>query len=141
MHKSFSAGGVVLNPSGQVLVVNQDGVSWSLPKGHIDPGETARQAAEREVKEETGVTTLHFVGELGSYERHKIAKGAAGEDTTELKHITLFLFTTKQLELAPEDPRHPEARWIAPSEVAALLTHPKDKIFFIRVMPKLRTNN
>ena len=29
---------------------------WSLPGGHIEPGETARAAAERELGEETGVT-------------------------------------------------------------------------------------
>src|SRR5262249_10867623 len=28
---------------------------WSLPGGHIEPGETARAAAEREVLEETGI--------------------------------------------------------------------------------------
>jgi len=28
---------------------------WSLPGGHIEPGETARAAATREVQEETGV--------------------------------------------------------------------------------------
>jgi len=28
---------------------------WSLPKGHLEPGETAEQAAEREVAEETGI--------------------------------------------------------------------------------------
>jgi 8-oxo-dGTP diphosphatase len=28
---------------------------WSLPGGHIEPGETARAAALREVREETGI--------------------------------------------------------------------------------------
>lgn len=30
-------------------------LEWLLPKGHIEPGETPRQAAEREVFEETGI--------------------------------------------------------------------------------------
>ena len=42
-----SAGGVVLNINKDVLIVNQNYDSWSLPKGHIDPGETAFEAAKR----------------------------------------------------------------------------------------------
>jgi ADP-ribose pyrophosphatase YjhB (NUDIX family) len=66
MKKTYSAGGIVLNEQGQVLVVNQNGNSWSLPKGHIDPGEDARTAAERETKEESGISQLSYVGDLGN---------------------------------------------------------------------------
>jgi ADP-ribose pyrophosphatase YjhB (NUDIX family) len=129
MEKSYSAGGVVVSAEGNVLVVSQ-GTSWSLPKGHVEHGETERQAAEREIKEESGVTDLEFVKKLGSYERFKIAISGVGEDTASLKHITMFLFTTNQQALRPQDPHNPEARWIAPGEVVNLLTHPKDKEFF-----------
>ena len=71
---TYSAGGVVLNGSGQVLVVNQRGNSWSLPKGHIDPGEDALTAARREIYEESGVSELDLVKELGSYEYTRALK-------------------------------------------------------------------
>jgi 8-oxo-dGTP pyrophosphatase MutT (NUDIX family) len=58
MRKTHSAGGVVTNDEGKVLVVNQRGTSWSLPKGHIDPGESALAAAEREIYEESGIRDL-----------------------------------------------------------------------------------
>ncbi|HEY1835568.1 MAG TPA: NUDIX domain-containing protein [Candidatus Saccharimonadales bacterium] len=133
MRRSFSAGGVVISNGGQVLVVSQ-GTSWSLPKGHIEASETARQAAEREIKEETGLDSLAFIEELGSYERFKIAINGIGEDTSDKKHITLFLFTTKEQHLAPEDPHNPEACWVAPDKVSALLTHSKDKAFFESIL-------
>jgi 8-oxo-dGTP pyrophosphatase MutT (NUDIX family) len=38
-----------------LLVRSRDGRHWVLPKGHIDPGESAEQAAAREVREEAGV--------------------------------------------------------------------------------------
>jgi len=126
---SISAGGVVLNSKGQVLVVNQRGNSWSLPKGHLDPGEDALTAAKREIYEESGVHQLTLVRELGSYERARIGK-YGGDDPVEVKHLTFFLFTTTQEALKPIDPHNPEARWVDKNHVAAMLTHPKDKEFF-----------
>lgn len=141
MRKSYSAGCVVINPDGNVLVVNQNGDSWSLPKGHVDPGETDRQAAERETREESGVTSLRFVKELGSYERYQLGKGGVGENKNDLKHITFFLYETNQRELSPEDPHNPEARWVAPQDVLNLLTHPKDKAFFQKILAEITTGH
>ncbi len=42
-----------------LVVSSSDGLNWVLPKGHIDPGETAEIAALRELEEEAGV-----VGEI-----------------------------------------------------------------------------
>ena len=131
-----SAGGVVLNPRGDVLVVNQNGNSWSLPKGHIDPGESPLEAAKREIYEESGLKKFHFVRALGSYERPRIGKDG-GSDPSEIKRITLFLFTTTQKKLSPVDPQNPEARWVPRLKVADLLTHAKDKSFFRALLKDL----
>lgn len=139
MHKvTESAGGIVLNPLNEVAVVSQRGDSWSLPKGHLDPGEDARQAAEREIAEETGITQLAFIRELGSYERYKIGKGGEGEDTNELKRIHMFLYKTLQQALQPTDADNPEAKWVPIEEVSKLLTHPKDKEFFEGIKSALK---
>lgn len=128
--RTKSAGGVVLNSDGKVLVVNQNGNSWSLPKGHIDAGEDAITAAKREIYEESGINEVEYVGELGTYERYRIGKGGVGEDPSEIKSILIFLFRTKQIELRPLDAGNPEARWVPKEGVVGLLTHPKDKEFF-----------
>lgn len=132
-----SAGGVVLNGAGHVLVVNQKGTSWSLPKGHIEEGEDALAAARREIFEEAGVSQLEYAGECGSYTRHKIGADG-GDDTSELKTIRMFLFTTKQAALSPTDGDNPEARWVEREEVAGFLTHTKDRQFFLSVLERLR---
>ncbi len=129
MKHTISAGGVVLNSRGEVLVTNQSNTSWSLPKGHIDDGENAREAAAREIWEETGVTELVFVRDLGSYDRYRIALDG-GDDMSELKTIHMFLYTTSQIELKPVDEHHPEAVWVAREKVVDLLTHQKDREFF-----------
>lgn len=128
--KTQSAGGVVVNKKKWVLLVSQRGTSWSLPKGHIDPGEDALTAAKREIEEESGLHRLTLVKELGSFSRYKIGEGGLGEDRRELKVIHMFLFTTDETKLQPSDPDNPEARWIHPDDVEGLLTHPKDKLFF-----------
>ena len=57
-----SAGGLVVDRSATTpraaLIGRLDRrgtMKWSLPKGHIEPGETPEQAAEREIREETGI--------------------------------------------------------------------------------------
>lgn len=131
MKQSESAGGIVVNPQGLILVVSQHGTSWSLPKGGIEAGEDRLAAARREIYEEAGVTQLELIRELGSYSRFKIS-AAGGDDPAEMKTIHMFLFKTEQTELRPVDPDNPEARWVDRAEVVALLTHEKDREFFRR---------
>ena len=54
----FSAGGVVFDEQGRVLVIRtrdlRDREVWTLPKGALAAGETSADAALREVREETG---------------------------------------------------------------------------------------
>lgn len=123
-----SAGGVVVNARGEILVVNQEGTSWSLPKGHIKGSESALSAAIREIKEETGIGELRLIRELGSYTRP-----AESPDPPEMKTITMFLFATPQLELNPLDPANPRALWVRRVSVPRVLSNPVDKEFFSSV--------
>ena len=66
---ALAAGGIVLQSGGtpRIAVVRlRKRSEWVLPKGKLDDGETARQAAEREVLEETGhaVVVHEFLGTL-----------------------------------------------------------------------------
>lgn len=73
MHTYASAGGVVVDASGEkVLVLIRPGRAGPdgrpearLPKGHIEPGESREEAALREVQEETGLISLRIVADLG----------------------------------------------------------------------------
>ena len=127
----------MLNGKGEVLVVSQNGNSWSLPKGHLEKGEELVDTARREIAEESGVRNLAFIKQLPSYKRFRIGSGGVGEDMNELKTIHMFMFRTDEQRLEPSDPDNPEARWVNKNEVADMLTHPKDKEFFQSIMFEL----
>ncbi|MBI4017538.1 MAG: NUDIX domain-containing protein, partial [Candidatus Aenigmarchaeota archaeon] len=107
------------------------------PKGHIEKNESELEAAKREIFEESGITDLIYAKQLGSYERYKIGPGGKGEDKSEIKKIVIFLFKTKQNDLKPVDSHNPEARWIRKEDVAKLLTHKKDKEFFMQIVSQI----
>lgn len=62
------AGAVVFRQSDEatffLVISSSNGLHWVLPKGHVDPGETPKQAALRELAEEAGVIG-EIVGSLG----------------------------------------------------------------------------
>lgn len=58
-----AGGGVVKNEHDEILFIHRRG-HWDLPKGKIDAGETKREAAMREVEEETGISGLSIVRKL-----------------------------------------------------------------------------
>ena len=128
-NETKSVGGIVLNKDEKVLVVNQHGSSWSLPKGHIEDGESLLDTAKREIYEESGITEIKLLKNLGSYQRYKL-DSEGKEDKSELKTIHMFLFSTETTKLKPIDPENPQAKWVDVDKVSKLLTHPLDKKFF-----------
>ncbi len=117
-----AAGGVVLRGDGddrEVLVVHRiRRLDWSLPKGKLDPGERAEDAAIREVEEETGVHA-----ELGPElpdVHYRLPKGP--------KHVRWFRMTPVSGEPhdRPPDEEVDVARWVPVGEAFELLTYDHD---------------
>jgi len=65
-----TAGGIVFRLTEdkkdiEVLLIQDSRGRWTIPKGHIEPGETAKQAAVREIGEEAGLTRIRVICWLG----------------------------------------------------------------------------
>lgn len=89
--RARSAGGVVFRRTGdalQILVLQHEGGKWMLPKGTIERGETPEAVALREVREETGLSNVRVVADLGE-ERYSFFWRT--EDTFYDKTVHYFL--------------------------------------------------
>lgn len=49
----------------EILLIQDSKNRWTVPKGHIEPGETARQTAAREIGEEAGLQHIRVLAWLG----------------------------------------------------------------------------
>jgi 8-oxo-dGTP pyrophosphatase MutT (NUDIX family) len=121
-----SAGGVVVRGEEVVVIVPtrraSDGSKVvALPKGHIDPGENALQAATREVREETGIVA-EPVTELGEtrywYRR---------DGQTIPKSVSFYLFKYIEGDTADHDDEVEKAWWIALADAQRELSHAAER--------------
>lgn len=135
---SHSAGGVVIDTAGRVLLVRQRDGSWSFPKGGVREGEDPRDAAIREVAEESGLAGLVMVRLLHSYVRCGFLENGK-QDFGRLKRVTMYLFRATDTAVHPMDPRVQSAQWTAAQDVSAYLLHPKDRAFFQKIQRELDT--
>lgn len=65
-----TSGGIIFRFSNdkkdiEILLIQDSKDRWTIPKGHIEPGETAKMTARREIEEETGLKNISILSWLG----------------------------------------------------------------------------
>lgn len=94
---------------------------WSLPKGHIEEGETTEQTAMREVKEETGISA-HVLRPLGTIDYWFVAERRRIHKT-----VHHFLLEADGGELSDEDIEVTEVAWVPLAELESTLAYADER--------------
>jgi len=120
MIREFSAGGVVVRsfrgrPFAAVVRVRDE--ILALPKGHPSGGESAAEAAQREVREETGLET-ELVEKLGD-----IRYWYARDGQRVMKIVSFFLFRYRSGSVRDHDYEVESAEWIPLEEAPERLAY------------------
>ena len=99
-NKTITAGGIIINNQ-QTVIVNQNNDSWSLPKGHVEEGETVLRAAKREIFEETGINIdkkdIKYLNKI--LPMHSLVKSKLAIYFTSLKNLNSSDFKKRQKEV------------------------------------------
>ncbi len=129
MRHITSAGGIVLNPNRQVLVVTNQIGKHTFPKGERETGETPEENALREIHEESGLTRIEVICYLGLVSRMGFTANNDRFPSVK-KHIDMFFCITGEIALCPLASDVVEANWVAPDNLADLLTWQEEADFF-----------
>ncbi len=123
-----SAGGLVLDRGGPVVqgaligrLDRRGRLLWSLPKGHLEAGESPQQAAVREVQEETGILG-RVLQKLGVIDFWFVADGHRVHKT-----VHHFLLEAESGELSDADIEVDEVAWVPLDDLSRKLSYDTER--------------
>jgi len=128
-----AVGIMLLNPAGLVFVGRRIDMpaglaAWQMPQGGIDPGETPRQAAFRELKEEIGTDKAEILAETRGWLHYDLPSDIAsrmwsGRWRGQRQKWFLMRFTGEDADINPatEHPEFDAWEWVEPSRLPDLI--------------------
>jgi 8-oxo-dGTP pyrophosphatase MutT (NUDIX family) len=135
-----SAGGVVFRmDAGQplFLLIRDSYQNWGFPKGHIEPGEQADDAARREVSEETGLAGLVVRGAIDTIDWFFRFRG-------QLIHKSCQFFLMESVEAVTSPQRNEgitACRWITFEEAETLISYSNARDVLRRAQEMVSTSS
>jgi putative (di)nucleoside polyphosphate hydrolase len=110
--------------------------AWQMPQGGIDPGESPRQAALRELKEEIGTDKAEILAESQAWLRYELPPEIGGTMWggrycgQEQKWFAMrFTGSDSDIDLATEHPEFDRWQWVAPERLPGLIVPFKRQLY------------
>lgn len=138
--KEFTAGGMVFRRVGSdsidILMIQDRLGRWTIPKGHVEEGESLEQTALREVEEETGLSNLAIKDKLDKIHFFYRKEGKLIYMTT---HVFLMEALGDTDALVPENSEGiVDAKWFPRAEALKLIEYKDTERLFNLGLAKLR---
>jgi putative (di)nucleoside polyphosphate hydrolase len=145
-----AVGVMLLNRMGEVFVGRRIDVvdasrPWQMPQGGIDRGETPRQAALRELKEEIGTDKAEILGESRLWLKYdlpvELASGVwDGRYRGQRQKWFAMRFTGNDtdIDLATEHPEFDAWKWIQPERLPEVIV-PFKRQLYINILAEFRS--
>jgi putative (di)nucleoside polyphosphate hydrolase len=132
-------GVMLLDATRRVFVgrrIDMAGDNWQMPQGGIDDGETPRQAALRELKEEVGTDRAEILAESGRWFRYDVPTAVAsrvwqGRYRGQMQKWFALRFTgsDSDIDLATGHPEFNAWKWVAAAELPHLIVPFKRQLY------------
>lgn len=116
-----------------LLIKNKRSAHWGFPKGHIEPGETKKETAVREVLEETGVH-VRIIDGFESISKYKIQNRIE-------KRVSIFVGTTTDTSTSIQPEEIEDYIWLTYDRALSILKFENDKSIIISAHKFLNENN
>jgi len=135
-----AVGIMLLNSQGEVFVgrrIDMPGTAaWQMPQGGIASGETAREAAFRELKEEIGTDEVEIIGESRRWLQYdlpaELARSVWGgryQGQRQKWFVMRFAGRDSDINLATDHPEFDAWRWVEPSRLPDLIVTFKRQLY------------
>jgi len=143
-----AVGIMLLNRASQVFVGRRIDMpmlpAWQMPQGGIDPGETPRQAALRELKEEIGTDKADILGESRMWLKYDLPVELIGgvwggryRGQRQKWFAMRFTGNDTDIDLATDHPEFDAWKWIPPEQLPELIV-PFKRQLYIDILAELQ---